>query len=92
MLESRGAGFAAHPKLMAPLQWMAERQIERQIDDPVLRAKVTPDYLVGCKRLLLSSDYYPALTRPNVDVVTDSIAGITETGVVCATAAHTTWT
>ena len=69
---------------MAPLQRLAERHIERQIDDPVLRAKVTPDYMVGCKRLLLSSDYYPALARPNVDVVTDHIAEITETGVVCA--------
>ena len=84
MLESRGVGFAVHPKLMAPLQWMAERHIERQIDDLGLRAKVTPDYMVGCKRLLLSSDYYPALTRPNVDLVTDPIAGITETGLVCA--------
>jgi cation diffusion facilitator CzcD-associated flavoprotein CzcO len=84
LLESRGVGFAVHPRLMAPLQRMAERQIERQIDDPGLRAKVTPDYMVGCKRLLLSSDYYPALTRHNVDLVTDPIAGITETGLACA--------
>ena len=84
LLESRGAGFAVHPRLMAPLQRMAERHIERQIDDPGLRAKVTPDYVVGCKRLLLSSDYYPALTRPNVDLVTGPIAGITETGLVSA--------
>ena len=83
-LEARGAGFAVHPRLLAPLQRLAKRQIERQIDDPVLRAKVTPDYMVGCKRLLLSSNYYPALARPNVDVVTDHIAEITETGVVCA--------
>lgn len=84
LLESRGVGFAVHPRLMAPLQGMAERHIERQIDDPGLRAKVTPDYMVGCKRLLLSSDYYPALNRPNVDLVTDPIAGITETGLVSA--------
>ena len=84
VLESRGVGFAVNPRLMAPLQRMAERHLERQIDDPELRAKVTPDYVVGCKRLLLSSDYYPALTRPNVDLVTDPIAGITGTGVVSA--------
>ncbi|HUK69699.1 MAG TPA: NAD(P)/FAD-dependent oxidoreductase [Streptosporangiaceae bacterium] len=83
-LEARGAGFAVHPRLLAPLQRLAKRQIERQIDDPALRAKVTPDYTVGCKRLLLASDYYPALNRPNVDVVTDRITEITETGVVCA--------
>jgi len=84
LLEARAVGFAVHPKLMAPLQRMAERLIERQISDPVLRAKVTPDYKVGCKRLLLSSDYYPALTRPNVQLVTDHIDRVTETGLACA--------
>jgi cation diffusion facilitator CzcD-associated flavoprotein CzcO len=84
VLETRAVGFAVHPKLMAPLQRIAERHIKRQIADPVLRAKVTPDYMVGCKRLLLSSDYYPALARPNVDLVTGHIAGITEKGLVGA--------
>jgi cation diffusion facilitator CzcD-associated flavoprotein CzcO len=84
LLEARGAGFAAHPRLMAPLQRMAERHIERQIADPVLRATVTPEYTIGCKRILLSSDYYPALTRPNVELVTEPIARITENGLVCA--------
>ena len=84
LLETRAVGFAVHPRLMAPLQWMAERHIERQIAEPALRAKVMPDYTIGCKRILLSSDYYPALTRANVDLVTDSIARITENGVICA--------
>jgi cation diffusion facilitator CzcD-associated flavoprotein CzcO len=84
VLEIRAAGFALHPRLMAPLQWMAEHHIARQISDPALRAKVTPDYTIGCKRILLSSDYYPALTRPNVDLVTDPIARITQTGLACA--------
>lgn len=84
LLEARAAGFAVHPALMAPLQRMAEHLIERQISDPALRTKVTPDYTIGCKRILLSSDYYPALTRPNVDLITDPIARITETGLVCA--------
>ncbi len=84
LLEARAVGFAVHPKLMAPLQRVARHHIERQIGDPALRAKVTPDYTIGCKRILLSSDYYPALTRPNVDLITDPIARITETGLVCA--------
>jgi cation diffusion facilitator CzcD-associated flavoprotein CzcO len=84
LLEARAAGFAVHPRLMAPLQWMAERHIERQISDPALRAKVTPDYTIGCKRILLSSDYYPALSRPNVNLVTEPIARITEHGLACA--------
>jgi len=84
MLELRALGFAVHPRLMAPLQRMAERHIERQISDPALRAQVTPDYTVGCKRILLSSDYYPALTRPNVGLVTEPIERITRTGLTCA--------
>ena len=68
---------------MVPLQRMAERHIRRQISDPALRAKVTPDYTIGCKRILLSSDYYPALTRPNVELVTDPISRITKSGLVC---------
>ncbi len=84
LLEARAAGFAVHPSLLAPLRWMAERHIERQISDPALRAKVTPDYMIGCKRILLSSNYYPALTRPNVELVTDPIDRITETCLVCA--------
>jgi len=83
-LEARAAGFAVHPRLMAPLQWMAERHIERQVSDPALRAKVTPDYTIGCKRILLSSDYYPALARPNVDLVTEPVTRITERGLACA--------
>ena len=84
LLETRAAGFAVHPRLMAPLQRMGEHHIARQVSDPALRAKVTPDYTIGCKRILLSSDYYPALARPNVDLVTDPIARITERGLVCA--------
>lgn len=84
LLEARAAGFAVHPQLLAPLQQVAQRHIRRQISDPALRAKVTPDYTIGCKRILLSSDYYPALTRPNVDLITDTIACATETGLVCA--------
>ena len=56
LLEIRAAGFAVHPKLMAPLQRIAKRHIARQISDPALRAKVTPDYTIGCKRILLSSE------------------------------------
>ncbi len=91
MMEARGLGFAVHPKLMAPLEQLGRRHIERQIADPALRAAVTPDYTIGCKRILFSSDYYPALQRPNVDLITDEITGITETAVVTADgAAHET--
>lgn len=50
--------------------------LQRQVKDPELRSKLTPDYALGCKRVLLSDNYYPALVQPNVHVVTDPIAGV----------------
>jgi cation diffusion facilitator CzcD-associated flavoprotein CzcO len=83
-LESRALGFAVHPKLMAPLEQVARRHLGRQVTDPELRARLTPDYTIGCKRILLSSDYYPALQRPNVDLITSHITEITENSVITA--------
>ncbi|MBA0125257.1 NAD(P)/FAD-dependent oxidoreductase [Haloechinothrix sp. YIM 98757] len=53
----------------------------RQVPDPDLLAKLTPDYPVGCKRGLLSNDYYPALAEPNVTVETERVSEITPNGV-----------
>ncbi|MNS44819.1 4-hydroxyacetophenone monooxygenase [compost metagenome] len=72
------------PKVMAVAQTIARAHLAAQVRDPALRAKLTPDYAMGCKRILLSNDYYPALTRPNVEVVTDRIDAVTPTGVVTA--------
>ncbi len=69
---------------MAPLQQVARRHLAGQVTDPALRARLTPDYTIGCKRILLSSDYYPALQRPNVSLVTEGITEITEAGVTTA--------
>ena len=60
---------------------LAQSYLERKITDPELRAKLTPDYPVGCKRPLISREWFPALTRPNVRLVTDPIAEITERGI-----------
>jgi cation diffusion facilitator CzcD-associated flavoprotein CzcO len=77
-------GFTINPKLMAPLEALGRTHLKSQVTDPALRARLTPDYTIGCKRILLSSDYYPALQRPNVSLVTDDITGISETGVTTA--------
>jgi cation diffusion facilitator CzcD-associated flavoprotein CzcO len=82
-LEARVVGFR-HPALMAGLELLAKLHIRRAIADPSLRAAVTPDYTLGCKRVLISNDYYPALTRDNVSVVTNGIERVTERGVVTA--------
>jgi len=74
--------FTWQPKILAPVQAIAEGNIKRAISDPELRAKVTPDFQIGCKRILISNTYYPALAQENVEVITDGIAAITPTGVV----------
>ena len=50
--------------------------------DPELRARLTPNYEFGCKRVLISNDFYPALQRPNVEFVTDGIREIREHSIV----------
>ncbi len=62
--------------------------LRHQVKDPELRAKLKPDYPIGCKRLLFSNDWYPALTRPNVSVVTEAVAGVTTTGLTTADGAE----
>ncbi len=83
-LEARAVGFTIDPRLSTPQEKIARRHIEKQIADPELRAKVTPDYTIGCKRILLSNDYYPALTRPNVHVETSAVAEVRENSIVTA--------
>ena len=63
---------------------MALRQLERQVPDPELRAKLTPSYEFGCKRILPTDEWYPALQQPNVELVTDAIAEVRPRSVVTA--------
>ncbi len=83
-MELRGLGFALSPKLMKPLEVQARRHLQKQVTDPGLRARLTPDYQIGCKRMLFSSDYYPTFSRDNVDLVTERISRVTPGGVVTA--------
>ena len=80
--ESMVLGFTKLPAIMKQAQKVAEKHLAHQVRDPLLRAKLTPDFTLGCKRVLISDDYYPALARPNVEVVTDGIAEVTPTGIV----------
>ncbi|QWF82611.1 flavin-containing monooxygenase [Amycolatopsis sp. CA-230715] len=82
MLEARAIGFNGHPGVMKLGQLLAKRNINRGVKDPELRRKVTPDYTMGCKRVLISNDYYPALARDNVDVITDGVTEVREHSVV----------
>jgi cation diffusion facilitator CzcD-associated flavoprotein CzcO len=63
---------------------MALAHMASQIKDPVLREKLTPKYSFGCKRPTFSNTYYPTFTRPNVELVTESITRIEPDGIVSA--------
>ncbi len=60
---------------------MARAQLESQVSDPALREKLWPDYPIGCKRIMVTDDFYPALVRPNVTLVTSGIVGIEPAGI-----------
>jgi cation diffusion facilitator CzcD-associated flavoprotein CzcO len=73
-----------HPSVGRVVGHLARHHLSRQVKDPVLRRKLTPDFAVGCKRILVSDDWYLALTRPNVELVAAAAARVTPTGVVGA--------
>ena len=76
------------PVFHASLSWMFEAYarafIRRQVRDPALARRLTPDYRIGCKRVLVSNAWYPMFNRPNVELVTDPIHAVTPGGIVTA--------
>ena len=72
------------PRRAKFIELVSRTHLKRQVKDPALRAKLTPAYRAGCKRLIIADDWYPALTRSNVDVVTDAIKEVRPEGVVTA--------
>ncbi|MYV52032.1 NAD(P)/FAD-dependent oxidoreductase [Streptomyces sp. SID3212] len=68
--------FTKRPELLGVVESLAKANMAKAVKDPALRAALTPSYRIGCKRILLSSTYYPALARPNVDVVASGLAEV----------------
>jgi cation diffusion facilitator CzcD-associated flavoprotein CzcO len=75
-------GFSFDQRIMRLAEKQALAYLAKQVPDPELRRTLTPDFQLGCKRVLLSNTYFPALTRPNVDVVTDRISAVLPRAVV----------
>jgi len=69
-------------RLMTLMERFALRYLERTVHDPVLRARLTPNYRIGCKRILLSDEYLPALVQPNVSLITDGIREVRARSIV----------
>jgi cation diffusion facilitator CzcD-associated flavoprotein CzcO len=74
-------GFVKDPRRMTKAETMSREHLERQVPDPNLRVQLTPMYRLGCKRVLISNDFYPALTRDNVELVTDAITAVEPSGI-----------
>lgn len=73
-----------NPRLAKVGEKLLKQFIAYQVKDPELRRKLTPDYTLGCKRILISNKWYPTFNRPNVELVTDGIREIREHGIVTA--------
>ncbi|MGW0592443.1 flavin-containing monooxygenase [Streptosporangium sp. NPDC002607] len=85
VLETRALGFTVDPRLMKVHRRMALSHLAKQVPDPALRARLTPDYTIGCKRILISNDYYPALGRENVELITEGVREIRENSIIDST-------
>lgn len=81
--DARWLGFV-HPRVGAVVERLSTRHRDAQVRDPSLRARLTPHYRIGCKRVLVSDDYYPAIQRENVDYIDDPIERIEPHAVVTA--------
>lgn len=81
-LEIRTLVFVYKPESLGFFEYYFSRHLKKQVKDPVLRKKLTPDTKLGCKRVLLSNDYYPALAQTNAHVCTDGIKEVTADSVV----------
>ncbi len=80
-MELGAVGMTRKRWLLAPFKAIGRRQIKSAIKDPELRRKVTPTDELGCKRLMLTDDWFPTLAKPNVELVTDRIAEVTPAGI-----------
>ncbi|MDK9495715.1 NAD(P)/FAD-dependent oxidoreductase [Streptomyces katrae] len=87
--ELQVSAFTKRPNQLGLIESLAKANMARSIKDPQLRAKLTPSYRIGCKRILLSSEYYPALARPDVDVVASGLKEIRGSVLVAADGTET---
>ena len=83
-LELLGTGLYLDPRLLRIREAIALRHMKKAIPDPQLRRELTPNYRMGCKRILPSNDFFPAMNRDNVQLITEGVERFTRTGIVTA--------
>ena len=77
-----GLGFIGHKRMNQMMTWLSLRKLAKEVKDPQIRKKLTPNYTIGCKRILRSDDFYPTFNRPNVRLVTEPIECFTAGGIL----------
>jgi cation diffusion facilitator CzcD-associated flavoprotein CzcO len=77
-------GMVKDPRLLGVLERVSRSHMRKSISDPVLLQKVMPDYTVGCKRIVPSNRWYPALAQPNVELVTGGLIEVRGSTVVAS--------
>ena len=82
LAEASVPAFNDQSRLSRLFKWVSMRHLNKHVQDPELKKKLTPDYAIGCKRILFSSNYFPALSRSNVNLITEDIDHISTEGVV----------
>jgi cation diffusion facilitator CzcD-associated flavoprotein CzcO len=82
MRETLALGMTREPRLLKGPELLARAHLRRHVRDPELRRRLKPDYAFGCKRVVPSNEWYPAITSPNVEVVTAGIAEVRERSIV----------
>jgi cation diffusion facilitator CzcD-associated flavoprotein CzcO len=81
IMESRALGFLVNQKIMKQAEKLALKYMEETLPDPQLRKAMTPNYTIGCKRILISDDFYQAVAKENVELVTQPVADVTADGI-----------
>ncbi|MEU6931149.1 NAD(P)/FAD-dependent oxidoreductase [Streptomyces sp. NPDC046374] len=87
--ELQVSAFTKRPNELGLVERLAKANMAKAVKDPALRAKLTPSYRIGCKRILLSNAYYPALAQPNVDVVAAGLKEVRGNTLVAADGTET---
>lgn len=86
--ESRALAFTRFSKLLDVVARQAIKEAEAHVTDPSKLKRIIPDYQIGCKRILISNDWYPAIDQPNLDLITEGISHVDETGIVTTGGHH----
>jgi cation diffusion facilitator CzcD-associated flavoprotein CzcO len=84
--ETFAAGMTRNPSLLKGMEAYARMHLRVQVHDAELRRRLTPDYAFGCKRMLLSSEWYPTITAPNVELISAGVDEVRPNSLVAGTA------